>query len=54
MESFTGLTLVILGIFILIVCILWVMLPFLIMGTNRRLDDLIELMGENIRLQREK
>ncbi len=31
-------------IFLVVLFILWIILPFLIMGTNRRLDKLIDLM----------
>lgn len=45
MEAMGGLYLL-LGLFFLIVGILWILMPFLIMGTNRRLDKLIAQNAE--------
>lgn len=40
MEAFGALYLVVV-LFFIVVGILWILMPFLIMGTNRRLDKLI-------------
>ncbi len=47
-----GLTLVIV-IFVLIVAVLWILLPFLVMGSNKRLDKVIAGLEEQNRLQRQ-
>ena len=47
-TTFAGITLV-LTLIGLVIAILWIMLPFLIMGTNRRLDTLIAQNAEMIK-----
>jgi hypothetical protein len=42
MNPYAELGIIVLVIFAIILAILWIMLPFLIMGTNRRLDKLIQ------------
>ena len=45
METLASLYLIFV-IFVVVVAILWVLMPFLIMGTNKRLDKLIAQNNE--------
>lgn len=38
MEDAIAIVIVIAGVFLLVLCLLWILMPFLIVGTNRRLD----------------
>ena len=46
-EQFHGIVTIIIGVLGLILIILWVILPFIVMGIRRRLDRLIELVSVN-------
>lgn len=46
MEAMAGLSLVV-GLFLIVLAILWLLVPFLIMGTNSRLD---KLLNQNARI----
>jgi len=41
----------VIGLFLLLLFILWFILPFLIIGTNNRLNRIIALLHENNSLQ---
>lgn len=47
-SAFAGITLI-LSIIGLVLAILWILVPFLIMGTNKRLDRLIAQNAELIK-----
>ena len=53
MGSLSGFVIIFVLLFITLVFILWVILPFLIVGTNKRLNKLIDLGIENNRLQKD-
>ena len=53
MEGISGLVFILIVLFLIILVILWILLPFLIMGTNRRLDRLISLLQESNHLNNE-
>jgi hypothetical protein len=46
-EQFQSIVAIIGGVLCLILIILWVILPFIVMGMSRRLDRLIELVSVN-------
>ncbi|NIP47985.1 MAG: hypothetical protein GWN21_18360 [Gammaproteobacteria bacterium] len=46
-EQFEGIVAIVGGVLALILIILWVILPFIVMGMSRRLDRLIELVSVN-------
>ena len=46
--AFAGMTLI-LALFALVIGLLWILMPFLIMGTNSRLDKLIKQNEELLR-----
>lgn len=51
MEPFGGIVVVLIAVFFIILFILWAILPFLIVGTNKRLNRVIVLMNYNNKLQ---
>lgn len=46
-EQFDGIVAIVGGVLCLVLIILWVILPFIVMGMSRRLDRLIELVSVN-------
>jgi len=44
MEQFGGLFILLISVFLVILIILWILMPFLIMGTNHRLDRIINML----------
>lgn len=45
-EQLGGALGVALALFVAVIVILWVLLPFIVFGTNKRLDRMIELLEE--------
>ena len=46
-EHFDGIANIVIGVLLLILFILWVILPFVVIGIKSRLDRLIELVSVN-------
>lgn len=50
MEAVGGLLLLVIVTLVVVLIVIWIVLPFIVMGTNKRLDTIIELLKHNDRV----